>query len=156
MRFADPKALGVLVFLGLGLTDLVRRSRLLVHAHRHHGLAGDLATWAFWGGAVLAAITVFFVARSVFPRLKQKADKNARSISVFYFGAIARHKSAAEYRAAVDRMSSSQLQDDIASQVWEIARIADVKHREARKAFYAVLFFLAAWATARVALSLAV
>jgi hypothetical protein len=156
VRFSDPKAFGVLVFLGLGIADLVGRAHELVHAHRHHGLAGDLATIAFWAAAVLACVTVGFVAHAVFPRVKQKADERALEASLFFFSAIARYETAPAYRAAVEKQTPAQLQDDIATQVWEVGRIAHIKHRAAKHAFWAVLGFLSAWAVARVALSFAV
>lgn len=154
-KFADPKSLGVLVFLGLGLADLVGRANLLVHAHRHGDISGDIATWAFWLAAVAAAATVWFVHRAVFPRLKPQADRDAQEHSLFFFGGIARYGTVAAYREKVEAATPADLQKEIATQVWEVARIADEKHKEARRAFTAVLFFLVLWVIARVALSIA-
>lgn len=148
-RFADPKAFGALVFLGLGLADLVGRADALVHAHRLKADEGDVATFAFWTAAILAAVAVFAVAHAVFPRVKPKTQ------SLFFFGAVASYDTVDEYRTEVEKLDARALEDQISSQVWEVSRVAAAKHRAAKWAFYCVLAFLAAWAVARVALSLA-
>ena len=45
--------------------------------------------------------------------------------------------------------------DQLSSQAWQLARIADTKLSRLKVAFFATLFFLSAWALARIFLSLA-
>jgi hypothetical protein len=148
-RFADPKALGVLVILGLGVADLLKRARPLVNAtDKHDGLASLLATYSFWVACALACVVVVCVSLALFPR-----TKNPRP-SLLYFDSIAAtYETGAAYAAAVRSKSHSELEDDLADQVWSVSVIASRKHWWVKWAYRSVLAFLAAWAASRVGLS---
>lgn len=168
-RFADPKALAVLVIMGLGLQDLVSRSHaFLLPANRAHdecpvlsvdgqsctqvvGTAGYCAAAA----AAAAVLVVLLVTAAVFPRLRLGRRKDAGPKSVFYFENVARHQSAAEYAAAVRSKSAEELETDLAGQVYAVSVVASRKHKYTTRAYLAVLAFLLFWVVARVALGLA-
>jgi hypothetical protein len=170
LRFADPKLLGVVVLLGLGLSDLIDNSGRFLRPHEAasdtcglistsgHSCAGIGATTCFFGAAVLAVVTVLWITGGLFSQLTMRGllagDRESGPInSQFFFGEVARHGSQDAYRAAVKSKSEAQLLDDLAGQVYEVSSIAARKHRAAQNAFLAVLAFLALWAVARVLLS---
>jgi hypothetical protein len=171
-RFADPKLLGVLVLLGLGVTDLVDHGGRFLHPHdpvtakcdvavrvASHSCAGILATTSFVASTLLAAATVLFLTPGLFPRLRMRGllpgDHESGPItSMFFFNEVARHGSQQAYRVAVNARTEQELLDDIAGQVYEISKVTAVKYAAAQRAFVFVILFLVAWATARVALSL--
>jgi Family of unknown function (DUF5706) len=150
-RFADPKLLGVFVFLGLGVTDLVQYAQRLWDAHDRHSAAGWLATVSFLAAAALAVLTVTCATFGLFPRVTPAGRRR----SLFFFGGIATFGSAREYGEAVRACSRGDLETELLDQAWEIARVARHKLEWARKAYLAVVAFLAAWAVARIALSFA-
>jgi hypothetical protein len=91
-------------------------------------------------------------AATLFPRLKRQ-DRS--SPSLYYFADIAAKRSADTYVAALRSASVASLDETIALQAFEVARIARAKNRAVSVAFLAVLAFLVCWAVARLALALA-
>jgi Family of unknown function (DUF5706) len=153
-RFADPKALAVIVLLGLGLSDLLGYAKPLTEAHQQAGAWATIATAAFWVAVLAAVLTVCCVSLAVFPRLA--SDFLARhhgTTSLYYFGGIADYEDAEAYQRAVHAASRDDLQDEIARQAYEVAVIAKRKHAWTQRAYVAVLGFLGAWAVARIGLS---
>lgn len=169
-RHADPKILGVLVLLGLGSKDLIDHSGRLLAPHEPkasscdligvtgHTCGGLVATSAWIGAALLAALVVVLVSHALFPRLKMRGlltgdHEQGPITSRFYFGEVARYKSQDTYRTAVKAKKPHELLDDLAGQVYEISRIANDKHLATKRAYVLVLAFLAMWAIARVSLA---
>jgi hypothetical protein len=153
-RFADPKVLGVFVFLGLGLSNLLKVSDQLWEAHHEHNVGGWLATGGFVAAGVFAGLAVLFASVALFPQLRPGGKKrNLGAQSLFFFNHVAEFDSAQEYEQAVLKKSADELRSDVASQAWAVARVATNKHRRARKAYVFAVLFLVAWATARIALS---
>lgn len=156
-RYSDPKALAVLVFLGLGLTDLLSKSSKLQAAHEIGGFWAHTATIAFWLGLLLVVITVAAVSAAVFPRLgRDPFQSRKQAKSLFFFRGVAEYKSGSEYEAAVRSRTSQQLESEIAHQAYEVSKVASTKHKWTQRAYVAVLFFLTSWAISRLAFSLAV
>jgi hypothetical protein len=156
-RFADPKALGVLVILGLSVSDLLDHANALVHAHRTHHFWAWVATGGFYAACVLAACTVAAVSIALFPRLglwRKKEETHPRG-SLYYFGGIAEFKTAADYEAALRVKTPEQLGSDLARQTYEVAKVTRRKHRWAQRAYVVVILFLFCWAAARFGLALA-
>jgi len=153
-RFADPKVLGVFVFLGLGVSNLIKVADKLWEAHHDHNVGGWLATGGFVAACAFAVLAVLFASIALFPQLRPGGKKGkAGAKSVFFFDHVAGFDSAADYERAVLKKSPNELRSDIASQTWAVARVAANKHRWARKAYVFAVLFLVAWATARIALS---
>lgn len=150
-RFADPKLLGVLVLLGLGVANLLTHARPLWDAHHSDSEWGWVATIAFVVAAAFAVLSVLFATFGLFPRVTPKR----RNMSLFYFGGIATFDTGRAYEAAVRSRTAAELQAELAEQAWEIAVIARHKLRWARNGYFAVVAFLAAWVVARIALSFA-
>src|SRR4051812_42184204 len=82
-RFADPKALGVLIILGVGLNDLLKHAGSIVSSHniegRHcevlvstavQGCAQAAAVITFAIAGLLGAATILPVSGELFPRLR--------------------------------------------------------------------------------------
>ena len=149
-RFADPKLFGVLVFLGLGVTDVVGRAGPLWQAHDDGSCWGWVTTASFAVACVLAAGVVVAASLGLFPRTKRKAPHRS---SLFFFAGIANHDSPDAYEGAVRKLSERDMESDIAHQAWEVSRVAQAKHYWAKVSYKAVIAFLAAWALARIALS---
>jgi hypothetical protein len=160
-RYADPKLLGVLILLGIGSKDLVGHADRFVHPR---GAAGVVAAVLFALAGTAACWTVLFLTHGLFPRLNMRGLLHGEKVaedgrgplpkSLFYFGEIARHGSQQAYRVAVTAKTEQQLLDDMVGQVYEIATIASEKHRAARRAYVAVIGFLALWVASRIALSI--
>jgi hypothetical protein len=150
LRFADPKLLGVLVLLGLGLSSLLGNAGALADAHRSGAFWGWASTLCFWVSLALAAITVLAVSLGLFPRLKTR-DKHR---SLFYFGGIAEFKTAADYGDAVQALGKAGAQRELVRQAWQVAVIAAVKHRWARRGYWCAVLFLTSWGAAMVGLKL--
>jgi Family of unknown function (DUF5706) len=148
-RFGDAKAGGVLVLLALGLADLLSNASRLSVAHRLSDRWGDAATGLFWLALVLAVLVVIQVSRALFPKVEPSKK------SVFFFGSVAKYEGGDPYAAELKSMSDSETLDHLASQVWELSRIATRKFKRARIAYWLVLAFLGAWAVARLSLALA-
>jgi len=167
-RFADPKALAVLIIMGLGLSDLVSKSRALLlpldTAGDRCGLvsvdgqscAQVVATASYCTAAVAAVAVVLLVTAAVFPRLALSRRKsNPGSPSLFYFEDVAQHSDAHAYEAAVRKKNVGELERDLAGQVYAVSVVASRKHRYTTRAYLAVLVFLVLWVAARVGLALA-
>jgi hypothetical protein len=150
-RFADPKALAALAFLGLAFSDLLSVARPLIEAHKGHSVAGWIATGAFWLAMACAATTVTNVVRSLFPRTQRAAPK---STPLYFFANVATFETPAQYEAAVRGLSARELESEIAAQAWEVGRIATIKHKHAKAALQWVLVFLGCWAVSRLGLAL--
>jgi Family of unknown function (DUF5706) len=150
-RYADPKALGVAVFLSFGANDLIRHVRRLFFGFPvvDFPKGGTWLEWwvsvAFLGACLLAALTVIFVSAALFPRLTPKGPA-----SLFYFGSVAQSKDPKEYEQQVRAKTSEELESQIASQVWNVARTADKKHRMTRWAYIFLIAFFICWVIARV------
>src|SRR5206468_1599251 len=69
----DAKAGAVMVFLGLGLTDLLSDANTLIHAHRV-STYGAVASVAFWVAIGAALLVVGLVAVAVFPFTGSSGD----------------------------------------------------------------------------------
>jgi hypothetical protein len=149
VQFGDAKAGGVLVLLGLGMTDLLDHAGLLAHAHEMRSRWGIVASVMFWLALASGVIVVVEASRALFPRVK------ARTHSAFFFGSVAEYESGTSYAAVATRLSPEQVAEQMAEQAWELARIARRKFARTRKAYGVALVFLAAWALARCALALA-
>jgi hypothetical protein len=150
-RFADPKLFGVMVFLGLGVADLVKYAHPLWDAHQADSAWGWIATSSFVAAAALAALTVTCATFGLFPRVTPHGPRR----SLFYFGGIATFPSARDYETALRDKSAEELERELIDQAWELARIARYKLQWARRGYFAVIAFLVAWVVARIALSFA-
>jgi hypothetical protein len=151
-RFADPKLLGTLVLLGLGLANLISRAKPLWDAHNAHDFWDWVATGSFVAAVSCASLTVLFATFGLFPRMKPREGAKP---SLYYFGGISSFKTRGEYEAAVRGKTETELESEIARQAWEVSKIASSKHLWARRAYWIALLFLVSWVLARVALSFA-
>jgi hypothetical protein len=149
VQFGDAKAAGVLVLLGLALTDLLGHAGSLAHAHRAASVWGDVAMISLCAALALAVLVVFQTSRALFPRVRPSRD------SVFFFGSVAKLDDGKTYARDFAGLTRQRIIDDLAEQAWELATIASRKFDRVRHAYWLVLAFLAAWATARVALAVA-
>lgn len=150
IRFADAKAAGVLVLLGLGLTDLISKAPALAAAHgKTDKLAGCVSTVTFWLALPIAVAIVASITHALFPRM------NAKDSSLFFFGDIQQRSSSKEYIAEVDALSETELGHEVGKQVWQLSRIACTKMHWLRWSYYLTLFFLGLWAAGRLALYVA-
>ena len=152
-RFADPKALGVFVFLGLGVADLAKRASELLYAYKAQSFVGWLGTGGFFLACIFAIATVVLASVALFPRLEPKRRRNEKP-SLFYFDGIAKFESPTAYEQAVKSKTEQELESEIANQAWEVARIASTKHRRTQLAYIYVIAFLVGWVVARVGLSI--
>lgn len=141
-RFADPKALGVAVFLGFGATDLLKYIGQLYYGFW-------LTIVCLLGALLLAVLTLFFVTRALFPRLEPEGPR-----SLYYFGGIAQFEDPEEYERVVKEKTPQELESHIASQARNVAKVANAKHQRTQWAYRCLLEFLALWAVGRVALYL--
>jgi hypothetical protein len=153
-RFADPKVLGVFVFLGLGMANLITVSGKLWDGSDEGNVAGWMATGGFVIACVAAVATVLFASFALFPQLQPGGRTGKpQPDSLFFFDHVARFDSAEEYEAAVVARTPEELRADVASQAWAVARVASRKHRWAQRAYLSAVVFLGAWAVARIGLS---
>jgi hypothetical protein len=169
-RYADPKAIAVLVLLGLGVKDLVDNTGRILEPHEPatnacglidvsgHSCSGLIATSSGVGAAVVAGLVVFLVSKALFPRLRMRGllpgDEAKGPIrSSLFFGEVAKYNSQDTYRAKVRTQSPHELLDDLAGQVYEISTIARDKHLATQRAYVAVIAFLVLWALSRVSLA---
>jgi len=150
-RYADPKALGVAVFLSFGASDLIRQARRLFFGFPILDFPEE-GTWlewwvsaAFLGACLFATLTLLFVSLALFPRLTPKGPD-----SLFYFGSVAQRKNPREYEKQVRAKSPEELESQIASQAWNVARTADKKHRMTRWAYSFLIAFFICWVVARM------
>ncbi|GEM_PF-5860824 len=170
-RHGDAKVLAVLVLLGLGSKDMIDHAGRLFAPHEPaastcdiinvtgHTCGGLLAASAAITAGALAGITVVLVMQALFPRLRMRGllpgNRETGPISsLFYFGEVSRFNSHVAYQAAVKAKKPYELLDDLAGQVYEVAKVAAAKHRATRRAYVAVFVFLGAWAVARIALAM--
>lgn len=150
-RFADPKLIGVLALLGLGLASIVSKAGQLWDAHEQGWVWGWLAAGGFVAACLFAALTVISASLGLFPRTKHKAKRVEPSL--FYFAGVATIGTPEEYERRVRAKTQDELDSELAHQVWEVACVATKKHFWARWAYRMVILFLVAWVIARVALS---
>jgi len=150
VQFADAKVGAMLVILGIAFGDLASHARLLYKAPDSVAAPwGEFAAASLFVALATAALTVWFCARALTPKLIPGEE------SIAYFGDVAQAKSAEEFRTQLRGLSDQQLTDHLAAQVWDVSRIAKWKFARVRLAFFFVLLFLAAWALGRVILALA-
>jgi hypothetical protein len=153
-KTADPKALGVVVLLSLGLKDLLDHGGVLVRAAGdHHGLSGAVATISFWLACGFAGLAVFCVISTLVPRIK--ASKQQDSL-IFFSHIAATNDSGVEYLDKVRASTSADFELDLAKQTYEISRVAASKHKWARRSILWAIAFLVAWAVSRLGLVLEV
>ena len=149
IKYQDSKAGAVLVILAIGAADLIAQADRLVDAHETSKL-GVAASTMFWVAVTAAVVTVAFVALTLFPRVEPKSGP-----SLFYFGSVAGYRTAEDFHKEVQEMSDDSLARHLATQAWELARLAAAKVAFVRIATGAALCFLGAWATARFLLAVA-
>jgi len=83
--------------------------------------------------------------------MNQPKEEGRRSL--FYFNSIAEFENPAAYEKEVRSKTEWELEGEIASQAWEVAKVAADKHWWARFAYVCVILFLVCWAVARLGLS---
>jgi len=149
-RFADPKALGVAVFLSFGVTDLLSRTGDLYHGLSDNSSLEWVTTLCFLAACFFALATVFCVSSALFPRVTPKGPR-----SLFFFGSVAGICEPEEYERQVREKTPQELESQIAHQAWNVARTASTKHWWTQWAYRSLLAFLAIWVISRVALSFA-
>ena len=149
VQFADAKAGGVVLILGIGILDLFRNVRKFLDARDASAAWGWLSTIACVIAIVFALVTVLQIGRSLFPRRRPGMR------SLFFFGVAAAYPSPIEYGDAVWRSPERDLFRSMATQAWNLAGIAREKYRHLRRAYMAALLFATFWALARLGLSLA-
>src|SRR4051794_5292868 len=113
-RYADPKALGVLVLLGLGVKDLIDHAGRFVHPHEPataacgvldangHTCGGIASTALFFLACALAVVVVAFVTHALFSRLTLRGllgreHDDALPRSRFFFGEVSRYNTQEAY-----------------------------------------------------------
>ena len=69
-RFADPKVLGVFIFLGLGMANLIEVAGNLWDGKDAENVAGWMATGGFAAACLLAVLAVLFASLALFPQLQ--------------------------------------------------------------------------------------
>jgi hypothetical protein len=147
VRYADPKALGVAVFLTFGATDLLRNSERLYHGFTKNSVPEWIMTLSLLGAFMFGITTVVCISLAVFPRLKPKGPR-----SLFYFGGIAQVTGPEEYEQEVRKMGPQELESQIAHQAWNVAKLAETKHRWSKRAYFSLLVSFAFWVAGRIAL----
>jgi Family of unknown function (DUF5706) len=150
LQFADAKAGGVVIALSIVALDLFRHSNDFIHAHNsRHAAWGWLSLALFVLAAAATALCVVGIARALFPRVRTSRP------SLSFFGVVARFPTPEAYERAVTEKRELELIENVATQVWNLACIADDKYKSLRHAYLGAMLFLIAWGCARVALSLA-
>jgi pycsar effector protein len=149
VQFADAKAGGVLLILGIGVLDLFRNLRHFLDARDLAAAWGWLATVSCILATVFAIATVVQVGRSLFPRGRPGLG------SLFFFGVAGSFPSPKEYGDAVWQAPERELFRSMATSAWNLATIAGEKYRHLRFAYATALLFAVWWAIARLGLSLA-
>jgi hypothetical protein len=148
VQFADAKAGGVVLILGIGILDLFRHIRDFLDARDASAGWGWLSTIACLVAIAAALATVLQVGRALFPR------RRAGLGSLFFFGVAASYPSPKAYGEKVWLSRERELFDAMATQAWNLAGIASQKYRHLRLAYTAALVFATFWAIARLGLSL--
>jgi hypothetical protein len=149
VQFADAKAGGVVLILGIGTLDLFRHVRDFLDARDVSAGWGWLSTIACLIAIVAALATVMQVGRALFPRSRPGLG------SLFFFGVVASYPSPKEYGEQVWFSRERELFNAMATQAWNLAGIAGQKYEHLRRAYMAALTFAIFWAVARLGLSLA-
>lgn len=147
-RFADPKALGVAVFLSFGATDLSKNAGRLYYGFTKNTPSEWTTTISFLGAFLFSILTVLCVSLALFPRLKPKGPD-----SLFFFGSIALISDPEQYEREVRKMGPQELENQIAYQAWNVANTAATKHKWTQRAYFSLLVFFAFWVAGRIALS---
>jgi hypothetical protein len=148
VQFADAKAGGVVLILGIGILDLFRHVRDFLDARDASAGWGWLATIACLVAVAAALATVLQVGHALFPRRRPGLG------SLFFFGVAASYPSSKAYGEKVWFSRERELFDAMATQAWNLAGIAGQKYRHLRLAYTAALVFATFWAIARLGLSL--
>jgi hypothetical protein len=148
VQFADAKAGGVVLILGIGILDLFRHIRDFLDARDASAGWGWLATIACLVAIAAALATVLQVGRALFPRRRPGLG------SLFFFGVAASYPSPKAYGEKVWFSRERELFDAMATQAWNLAGIAGEKYRHLRLAYMAALVFATFWTIARLGLSL--
>jgi len=149
VQFADAKAGGVVLILGIGILDLFRHVRNFLDARDASAAYGWLSTVACLVAIAAGLLTVLQVGRALFPRRRPGLR------SLFFFGVAASYPTPQEYADAVWFSRERDLFRSMATQAWNLAGIAGDKYRHLRLAYASALVFAAFWALARLGLSLA-
>jgi hypothetical protein len=149
VQFADAKAGGVVLILGIGILDLFRHVGDFLDARELSAAWGWLSTVSCLLAICFGLLTVLQVGRALFPR------KRPGLRSLFFFGVASSFPSPKEYGDAVWFSRERDLFNSMATQAWNLAGIAGEKYRHLRLAYTAALAFASFWAVARLGLSLA-
>ena len=170
-RYADPKALGVLVLLGLGLTDLTSQAGRFVHPHQSnkavcglvdshgHTCAGLAATGSFFLAGALAAVIVIFVTLALFSRMTLRGilgvdHDESQPKSRYFFAEVCRYGSEGDYATAVLAQTEDALLREMAGQVYQVSVVCEKKHKATQRAYVLTVLFLIVWAAGRILLAL--
>lgn len=148
VQFADAKAGGVVLILGIGILDLFRHVRDFLDARNVSAGWGWLSTIACLLAIIAGLATVMQVGRALFPRARPGLG------SLFFFGVVASYPSPKEYGEKVWFSRERELFNTMAIQAWNLAGIAGEKYHHLRLAYAAALAFASFWALARLGLSL--
>jgi pycsar effector protein len=148
VQFADAKAGGVVLILGIGILDLFRHVRDFLDARDASVGWGWLSTIACLIAIGFGILTLLQVGRALVPRRRPGLG------SLFFFGVAASYPSPKEYGEKVWFSRERELFDAMATQAWNLAGIAGEKYKHLRRAYVAALVFASFWAVARLGLSL--
>jgi hypothetical protein len=150
VQFADAKSGGVVLVLSIGALDVFRHANDYIHAHNlHHAVWGWLSLVGFIAAIGAIALTIAGVANTLFPTIRPSKP------SLFFFGVAASFPTGEAYGSAVTEKREVDLIDQVSTQAWNLACIANDKYASLRRAYLGALIFLVAWGASRVALSLA-
>lgn len=147
-RFADPKALGVAVFLGFGANDLSKNAGQLYYGFTENSPLEWMTTIGFILAFLFGLLTALFVSLALFPRLEPKGPR-----SLLYFGGIAEMPGPQQYEQEVRKLGPQELESQIAYQAWNVANTATTKHKWTQRAYYSLVCFFAFWIAGRIAVS---
>lgn len=105
----------------------------------------NTADWSKWWDIILASvsllaviISIFFIARVIFPTLKEKLSKQ----SLIYYGTISTMDIEA-YKNKRNKLSKKEENDYIMDQVYITSVIVNIKMKNVQRAFVSVLFSVA-------------
>lgn len=141
---ADSKASLLLATLGVIISSLI--GGLATSAWRPAKLAGGEQV-LFWIGVVAAAGGVFWIAASVFPRIRQSGTPHPGVPA--YYGDVAVYRDVDAFRAAID--GCPEVRDRLINQTFVIAGIVQTKYVLLRRG---LLWLLAAILTCSLAVVL--
>jgi hypothetical protein len=149
VQFADAKAGGVVLILGIGILDLFRHMRDFLDARDLSAVWGWMSTVSCVLAVTFGVLAVLQIGRTLVPRTRPGLR------SLFFFGVAASFPTPEEYADAVWFSRERELFRSMAIQAWNLAGIAGEKYRHLRLAYAAALAFVTFWALARLGLSLA-